>query len=346
MSLHSRTRSPPADRVFEPHEVVEQSDTVRTYAQVIESGDVVLTDGANGTRLRFETGLELDPVLDIAGLAGDGRSYALQAVSGEYVAIATALGMPIQLDAPSYWVNPDRLAAAGRAGELEVLSRRCVEAAASNRDTFTGAEIFVAGVVGPKADGYAPTEIPSEDEAAGYHQAQAAALARAGVDVLYGETLSTASESAGLARAMAATECPYAIGPVIDRDGRLPDGTPLEAVIAAIENTVTPRPLHYFINCTHPVVALAGLTAVRERGGETTRVIGLKANGSAEPPTSLDQARSVRSDTPTDWALGMVELHERFGLRMLGGCCGTDSRHILALALALRSLIGADHTVH
>ena len=319
-------------------DVGDQDDAVRTYEQVIRSGDVLLTDGANGTRLRFETGLELDPVLDIAGLASDGRSYALQAVSGEYVAIAAALAMPIQLDAPSYWISPERLEAVGRAGELEVLNRRCVEAATSNRDTFTGAEIFVAGVIGPKADGYAPTEIPSEDEAAVYHEAQAAALASAGVDVLYGETLSTAPESLGIARAMAATACPYAIGPVIDRDGRLPDGTPLEAVIGAIDSAVTPRPLHFFINCTHPGVALAGLSAVRERGGDTSRVIGLKANGSAEPPTSLDQARLVHSDPPTDWALGMVQLHEFFGLRILGGCCGTDSRHILALALALRSI--------
>jgi len=227
-------------------DVEDHDDAVRTYEQVIRSGDVLLSDGANGTRLRFETGLELDPVLDIAGLASDGRSYALQAVSGEYVAIAAALGMPIQLDAASGWISPERLAAAGRAGELEVLNRRCVEAAASNRDTFTGAEIFVAGVIAPKADGYAPTEIPSEDEAAVYHEAQAAALASASVDVLYGETLSTAPESLGMARAMAATARPYAIGPVIDRDGRLPDGTPLEEVIAAIDSAVTPRPLHFF----------------------------------------------------------------------------------------------------
>jgi len=280
--------------------------------------------------------LELDPVLDIAGLASDGRSASLRAVSGEYVAIASALGMPIQLDAPSYWINPERLAALGRIDELEVLSRRCVEAATSNRDTFTDAEIFVAGVIGPRADGYAPQEIPDADEAAAYHAAQATALAVSGADVLYGETLSSAPESLGIARAMAATARPYAIGPVIDRDGRLPDGTPLEALIAAIDDAVTPRPLHFFINCTHPDVALAGLSAVRDRGGDTSRVIGLKANGSAEPPTSLDQARSVHSDPPTDWAFGMVQLHERFGLRLLGGCCGTDGRHILALALALQ----------
>ena len=79
---------------------------VRTYTEMIESGDVLLTDGANGTRLRLETVLVLDPVLDVAGLASDGRANALRAVSGEYVAIAAAVELPIQLGAVSYWSTP------------------------------------------------------------------------------------------------------------------------------------------------------------------------------------------------------------------------------------------------
>jgi S-methylmethionine-dependent homocysteine/selenocysteine methylase len=308
---------------------------VRTYTEMIDSGDVLLTDGANGTRLRLETVLVLDPVLDVAGLASDGRAHALRAVSGEYVAIAAAVGLPIQLDAVSYWINPDRLASVGRLDELGALNRRCVQASAANRETFVEAEIFVAGVLGPRADGYSPTEIPEAEEAAAYHEAQAAALAGGGVDVLYGETLSTASEAVGMARAMALTGCPYAIGPVLDQHGQLPDGTPLETVIDTIDRAVTPQPVHYFINCTHPTVALAGLDAASDRGGDISRVIGIKANGSAEAPTDLDSAQSVHSDPPNDWAGSMIELRDRFGLRVLGGCCGTDGRHILALALRL-----------
>jgi S-methylmethionine-dependent homocysteine/selenocysteine methylase len=302
---------------------------------MIESGEVLLTDGANALRLRLETALVLDPVLDVAGLASDGRAHALRAVSGEYVAIAAAVGLPIQLDAQSYWINPDQLAAAGRLDELAALNRRCVEASTANRDTFADAEIFVAGVLGPRADGYSPTETPDAEEAVAYHQAQAAALAGAGVDVLYGETLSTASEAIGMAHAMALTGCPYAIGPVLDQHGQLPDGTPLETLIDTIDRAVTPQPVHYFINCTHPTVALAGLDASSTRGGDISRVIGIKANGSAEAPTDLDGAPSVHSDPPDDWARSMVELRDLFGLRMLGGCCGTDGRHILALALRL-----------
>lgn len=311
---------------------------MRSYAQVVESGDVILTDGAQGTRLRLETGLELDPHLDVGGLASDGRDAALRAVSGEYVAIATALGLPIQIDAVTFWLSPDRLEAAERGKDLADLNRRCVEAAAANRRIFTDTEIYVAGVVCPRVDAYAPTEVPDEDEAAAYHRAQAQAIADAGADVLYGETLSTAPEAVGMARAMGATGCPYAIGPIIDRDGRLPDGTPLEDLVAMVDEKASPPPLHFFLNCTHPAVAVAGLSAVRARGGDVSRVIGLKANGSERPPTSLDGSTVVHADPPVEWATAMNALREEFGLRLLGGCCGTDSRHILALALQLHPL--------
>jgi S-methylmethionine-dependent homocysteine/selenocysteine methylase len=163
--------------------------------------------------------------------------------------------------------------------------------------------------------------------------------------VLYGETLSTALEAVGMARGMALTGCPYAIGPVLDQHGHLPDGTPLETVIDTIDRAVTPRPVHYFINCTHPTVALAGLDAASARGGDISRVIGIKANGSTEAPTDLDGAQSVHSDPPNDWAGSMVELElrDRFGLRVLGGCCGTDGRHILALAIRLTTSGQPDH---
>lgn len=311
---------------------------MRTYSQFVESGDTLLTDGANGTRLRFETHLDLDPVLDVAGLASDERAPALRAVSGEYVAIAAALALPIQLDAVTYWINPDGLAMAGRTAQLEALNRACVEAAASNRATFPDVEIFVAGVVGPRADGYAPTAVSDEDEAASYHHAQVTALANAGTDVVYGETLSTLPEALGMARAMSETTCAYAIGPVIDVDGQLPDGTPLERLIDTIDTATDPAPLHYFINCTHPAIALAGLAAIEGRGGDLTRVIGLKANGSSESPAELDDAEAVHTDPPLDWADAMIRVRDAFGLRILGGCCGTDGRHVLALALSLRGM--------
>jgi S-methylmethionine-dependent homocysteine/selenocysteine methylase len=312
---------------------------VRTYAQVIESGDVILADGAQGTRLHLETGLDIDPAVDVGGFASDGRSAVLRALSGEYVAIAAALELPIQIDAVTFRLNPDRLGSVGRFGELTELNRRCVEAAAANRRIFTDTEIYVAGVLCPRVDMYDPAETPDQDESAEYHHPQAEALAAAGADVLYGETVSTGSEAVGLARAMGATGCPYAVGPIIDRDGHLPDGTSLEAVIAAVDANADPAPLHFFINCTHPVVALAGLRAVRDRGGDTSRVIGLKANGSDQPPAELDGIPVVHCDPPLQWTAAMRELRNELGLRLLGGCCGTDSRHILALALQLSGLV-------
>lgn len=311
---------------------------VRSYTEVVESGDLVLTDGAQGTRLLFETNLALDPVLGISSLALDGRATALQAVSGEYVAIAGALGLPVQLDAATYSANPDCLAAAGRSGDLDAMNRRAVQAAVELRGRYAGAEIYIAGVVGPQVDGYQPTEVPDVEKSTNYHAAQVEVLADAGVDVLYAETFSTVAESIGAARAMAATGCPFVIAPVLRADGTTPDGTRIEDFVATVDSDTTSAPLHYLINCTHPETALRGLRAAAGRGADvSSRVIGLKANGSSAPLDVLDEKATLHSDPPLPWAASMLQLHREFGMRVLGGCCGTDSRHILALALDLAS---------
>jgi len=308
---------------------------VRTYAEVIGSGDPLLGDAAFGTRLAHETALALDPELGGSALASDGHPEAIEALAAEYAAIAVALGFPIELDAATYWLGPDRLAAAGRSGELTAMNRRSVEAVQAARRRFEGAEVFVAGVLGPRVDGYRPASAPAPDEAEAYHRPQAAALADAGVDALSGKTLSTAGEVLGMARALAATGCPYALGPVLDRRGHLPDGTPVEELVGRVDDEVDPAPLHWYVNCTAPGVVLEGLSAAAGRG-DVGRIVGCKANGSSRPVADLDGAAVVHSDPPDEWAATMVELRRRFGLRLLGGCCGTDGRHLLALGLRLR----------
>jgi homocysteine S-methyltransferase len=38
------------------------------------------------------------------------------------------------------------------------------------------------------------------------------------------------------------------------------------------------------------------------------------------------------TDEPDAFAKAMTTLHTRFGIKILGGCCGTDERHIEAIA--------------
>jgi S-methylmethionine-dependent homocysteine/selenocysteine methylase len=293
----------------------------------------MLTDGATGTRLRLETGLELDPVLDVASLAITGRSHVLRAVASEYASIAAALDLPIELDAMTYWASPDHLAAAGRASDLAAVNRACVEALLPVKDI---ADAYIAGVIGPRADGYRPVGAMDAHEAAEYHAPQAGALAAAGADLLLGSTMSTSSEALGVARAMAVTGTPYVMAAVLTADGTMPDGTSMADLVDEIDDAITEPPVHYLVSCTHPSTALAGMRSLGAAGRDVSdRVIGIKANGSALDVEQLDGAQRVHADAPLVWIGDLAILRSEFGFRVMGGCCGTDGRHILALGLHL-----------
>jgi homocysteine S-methyltransferase len=252
-------------------------------------------------------------------------------VAGEYVAVAVALGLPIQLDAVTYWANPDGLAAAGRLHELEAVNRACVAAVAPIKDL---GDAYIAGVIGPRADGYRPVDAMTAAEAREYHRPQADALASAGADLLLASTMSTATESRGLAMALAATGMDYVVGLVMTAEGRLPDGTSIADVIATIDDAVSPRPTHFLVSCTHPATARSGFLALHDAGHDVSdRLLGIKANGAQAAPATLETSRVPLSDPPKEWARRVTDLGLEFGLRVLGGCCGTDSRHILALGI-------------
>jgi S-methylmethionine-dependent homocysteine/selenocysteine methylase len=272
--------------------------SLSAYTDVIASGRCMLTDGATGTRIRLETATTLDPVLDVSGLAISGRGDVLRAVAGEYAATAAALGLPIELGAVTYWASPDRLATAGRMDDLEAINRACEQALTPIKAM---GEALVAGVLGPRADGYRPTGAMTADQAATYHRRQAEALASAEADLLLASTMSTASESLGLPRALAATGSSYVVAFVMTEQGRLPDGASVADVIALIDDSVDPRPTHYLISCTHPSTARSGLLRLGDEGHDLAdRLIGIKANGALADASTLEAASSPLSDPPVE----------------------------------------------
>lgn len=141
----------------------------------------------------------------------------------------------------------------------------------------------------------------------------------------------------GIARAMAECGVPYFLSFVIRPTGALLDKTPLGEVIGRIDASVQPPPLGYWVNCVHPTVFAAGMEQIAlRRPGAIQRVLGLQGNTSTRSPEELEGRDQLDSQAPEEFARGMVRVHRRFGTRILGGCCGTDDRHIRAIAAILR----------
>lgn len=290
---------------------------------------LVLTDGGIETRIIYEFHRDLANFNASLLLAEAAGRDILERMYASYAAVAARHGLPIQLGTPTWRASARWLPAGTGLHEVNAAAVALVRDAA----TRAGAKVVVAGVIGPAEDGYDPTGAPSEEEAFQYHLDQVQALAAAGVDMLYAPTFPAFDELHGAARAMARSDVPYVLAPMLKPDGRMLDGTPLHAAIRRIDTSVSPEPMHYGIGCLYPTHAREALTAARDADADAVRrVRSLKANASPLPPEELDKLDRISAAPPEQFALDLWACAREFGLTVLGGCCGTDQRDIEAIA--------------
>lgn len=307
-----------------------------TFAETIRKAPVTLTDGATIERLRRDQALELDPHVLHAGFVFQpaGRN-ALETIYRQYLDIGRQFALPMIVLTPTWRANPERvrLAGLGDHGEVNAQGFRFLAGVREDYGPYSE-QILIGGLLGPRGDAYRPTEALPEDEAAGFHGPQAAALSEAGTDFLMAATLPAASEAVGVARAMARCAVPYLISFVVRSTGALLDGTPLAHAIERIDADTESPPLGYMVNCVHPsVFAVAMDRTIDQSPKIAARVMGLQANTSRLSPEELDDLDHLdEADDSETLADAMVELHRRLGIKILGGCCGTDNRHICCIA--------------
>jgi S-methylmethionine-dependent homocysteine/selenocysteine methylase len=164
------------------------------------------------------------------------------------------------------------------------------------------------------------------------------ALTEAGVDLLCAPTFPSVDEAHGAAIAMATTTLPYAVGFVLDHRGRVMDGTRLRDAISRIDGSVAREPAWYSISCVHPHVARIALDELASTGPrELERLKEFRANGSRLSAAALAELDQLESDPPDEFGEALDKLGREFDLQILGGCCGTDSTHLAALARRLEA---------
>jgi S-methylmethionine-dependent homocysteine/selenocysteine methylase len=184
--------------------------------------------------------------------------------------------------------------------------------------------IAIGGMVGCKNDCYTPAQGLSSQDAYDFHTWQLDKLANAGVDFLIAESLPTVSEAAGIAQAMAQTGKPYIISFVIRRNGRIFDDNTLQYAFEEIGKVCDPEPTGYMINCSYP----SFLKADEHPDSVFSRLVGFIANASSLDQTELDGTDTLKADDIADWGNRMVELNRKYGVKILGGCCGTNAQHL------------------
>jgi S-methylmethionine-dependent homocysteine/selenocysteine methylase len=311
----------------------------------IQDGASILTDGGIETRIMFETDVPLPPHVQVAGLVKDPvGGPVLRRIYESYVAAARSFGLPVIIGTPTFRASLNFVRRAGLGG-AETVRRLNADAAAMHRQIRAQSDhrpIYVAGVIGPSGDAYRPEEALPAGQAREYHALQVAALAQSGVDFLYAPTFPAVEEALGAAMAMGATGLPYVVSFVLERDGRVLDGTSLHAAIERIDAAASPAPLFYSISCVHPYIVATALRGEAVFSDLVARRLNeFKANASPLSTEELVRLDHPEGDDPDLFATEMWTLRQDFGLCVLGGCCGTDDRHIRALAARMA---GAEQT--
>jgi homocysteine S-methyltransferase len=304
------------------------SEIRKTLAHM--NGGLVLTDGGMETTLIFHEGLDLPhfaafPLID----SSEGQA-ALTRYYERYLALARESRLGFILDTPTWRASPDWASRLGY--DLKALRRINIEAVAFvqrlRREWSSVLPCVINGVIGPRGDGYvAGTMDPHEAE--DYHGFQVEALAAASVDMVSAITMNTIGEAIGIARAAQAHGMAHVISFTLETDGRLVSGASLREAIEAVDEATGGSPAYYMINCAHPL-HIEGAVGTGEAW--TGRLGGLRANASTLSHAELDEAETLDEGDPADLGRRYRALQSSHpGLRVVGGCCGTDHRHVEAI---------------
>jgi S-methylmethionine-dependent homocysteine/selenocysteine methylase len=298
------------------------------------SDRLFLTDGGIETSLIYLDGFELPMFAAFDLFKNAAGRKGLRDYFARYAAIAKAHGLGFVLESPTWRANPDW---AGKLGysvaDLTRINRDAIALMVELRGEFETARspMVISGCFGPRGDGYDPGRKMSANEAEDYHAFQAETFAASDADMVTAITMNYVEEAIGIARAAAAAGIPSAISFTVETDGRLPTGQSLESAIAAVDEATGSAPAYYMINCAHPTHFES---ALRAGASWTGRVRGLRANASTRSHAELDQATELDAGNPVELGKQYSMLRGKLGkLNVLGGCCGTDHRHIEQIAL-------------
>jgi S-methylmethionine-dependent homocysteine/selenocysteine methylase len=290
----------------------------------ITSSSLILTECAIAERLRRAGEVELHPTLFNTPLIYNAKGREkLAEIYQQYKEIAAQAALPIILCAPTWRVDKVRLAEAGFDQSLlfdAVDFMRNLQRQWQARDSG----IFIGGLIGPKNDCYRPEQALSADAAYEFHLWQIERLAQAGVDCIVAQTIPAVSEGLGMALALSRSGIPAIISFVIDRKARVLDNTPLLEAITAIDNSFATAPLGYMVNCVYPTFIRAEL----QPAALFKRLIGIQANSSSLDHSQLNGSSVLHKDDLHHWGENMLRLNTEFGVKILGGCCGTDDTYL------------------
>lgn len=287
-----------------------------------------LADGGLETDLIFSGGFDLPLFASFHLLESQEGRDALVAYFERYVALARSAGTGFVLDTATWRSGVVWGRALGRdAAEMAFLNHAAVDLARTLRDAHEtdSLPILINGAVGPAGDGYQPEALLTPDAAKAAHLPQIEALAEAGADMISAITMTHTGEALGIVAAAQEVGLPVVVSFTVETDGLLPTGETLADAIAIVDAATSNAPVYYMVNCAHP-----DHFSGRLNGADwLSRIGGIRANASRMSHAELDEAEELDEGNPEEFGTLYGQIGRLLpNLRVIGGCCGTDHRHV------------------
>ena len=284
----------------------------------------------------METDLIFSKGIDLPGFASyplleteEGRAI-LKGYFRDLIEVARAAGVGTILEGPTWVANRDRGAAIGyEVDQLRELNIQAVALMAEARREFGDLPTVLSANIGPRDDAYAPRDRMSAQEAEVYHAEQMAALAETDVDLISGYTIAYPAEAIGIVRAARRFNLPVIISFTIETNGHLPTDASLGSAIVEVDAETENYASYFMINCAHPDHFTSSLSSEPWMD----RLKGIVANASRCSHAELDDAKELDAGDPIELGNQLAAFSKKFPqINVLGGCCGTDMRHMSRIA--------------
>lgn len=299
------------------------------------NGGRFLTDGGLETTLIFHEGWDLPMFESFVLIDNERGRSAFEAYFDRYIRLAISSGVGFIVESPTWRANPDWGARLGYdRRRLASANRRIIELMMEVRDRYETAAspIVISGCIGPRGDGYDAGQLMSEGDAQAYHGWQIEILRETAADLVSAMTMTNIPEAIGVARAAQCAGLPSVISFTLETDGRLPSGSSLADAVDAVDQATDGAPAYYMINCAHPTHFADTL---QDGAAWVSRIKGLRANASKRSHAELDNAPDLDAGDPEQLGQQYAELLARLPhITVLGGCCGTDHRHVASISAA------------
>ncbi|MDQ7249298.1 homocysteine S-methyltransferase family protein [Dongia sedimenti] len=292
-----------------------------------------LTDAGLETILVFHEGVDLPCFASFPLLNSEPGTRRLRDYYAGFAKLAVSQGVGLILEGATWRANPDWGAKLGfDAKALAEINRKSVALMLEVRSAFETAQspMPISGNIGPRGDGYDPGKLMTAKEAEDYHGTQVAVLADTQADYVSAFTITNTPEAIGIVRAATRAKVPAVISFTLETDGKLPTGQALKDAIAEVDAATESYATYFMINCAHPT----HFDRVLDKDAAwVKRIRGIRANASCRSHAELDSASDLDAGNPAELGRQYAELLKHYPhLTVLGGCCGTDFRHVEAIS--------------